>query len=97
MTKMKTKTFKIGEWCKGGVITVEIQGDTVAVIAKDWDFSAGSSKHSDQSNAKEFDRETVNLSDRNAYNVLDGFLNGLTTAYYAGQVIDWIKANVKSN
>ena len=60
---MKTKTFKIGEYCKGGIITVEIKGKQIDVIAKDWDYSKGTMKSSDQSNAKEFDRLTVNADD----------------------------------
>jgi hypothetical protein len=42
----KTKTWKIGERCKGGIITVEISGNQVDVIAKDWDTSAGWNKGS---------------------------------------------------
>ena len=31
---MRTKTFKIGERCVGGIITIEVKKDTVAVIGK---------------------------------------------------------------
>ena len=31
---MATKTFKIGEYCKGGVITVETTAKKVTIIAK---------------------------------------------------------------
>ena len=62
---MATKTFKIGEYCKGGVITVETTAKKVAVIAKDWDFSAGSKKGSNQSNAKEWNRLEVSTTDQN--------------------------------
>jgi HKD family nuclease len=88
---MTTKTFKIGEYAKGGVITVEIKSKDVAVIAKEWDFKAGSSKNSDQSNAKEFDREEVNVTDPTAYRKLHDFLNDQTTHYYAEQVLNYIK------
>ena len=91
---MAKKTFKIGEYCKGGIITVETKKNKVAIIAKDWDHSAGSRKGSNQSNAKEFDRVELDFeldgSQRNA----DNFLNDLTTSYYAGQVMDWIKTKI---
>lgn len=95
----KTKTWKIGEYCKGGIITVEITGKVIQVIGKEWDFSTGSRKSSDQSNAKEFTRGTVTADDNDAYRKLYTFLNDLTTHYYAEQVIKWIeqKANVKLN
>jgi hypothetical protein len=46
---MATKTFKIGESCKGGVITIETTKTQVNVIAKEWDSSKGYNKGSDQS------------------------------------------------
>ena len=85
------KTFKIGEYCKGGIITVEITGKIITVIGKEWDYSKGSRKSSDQSNAKEFTRGTVESTDREAERKLNNFLCDLTTSYYAGQIIDWIK------
>lgn len=90
---MATKTFKIGESCKGGVITVEASKKTVTVIAKDWDYSTGSRKSSNQSNAKEFDRLEVFTSSNNAERELNNYLHDLTTSYYAEQVMDWIKSN----
>ena len=56
---MKTKTFKIGEYCKGGIITVEIRGKKIAIIGKEWDHSKGTRRSSDQKGAKEFDRVEV--------------------------------------
>lgn len=90
----KTHTFKIGEYCKGGVITVEIGKDTASIIAKDWDTSTGYNKGSNQSNAKEFDRETIYLDGSvEAHQNASMFLNELTTHYYAEQVMDWMVAN----
>jgi hypothetical protein len=94
---MKTKTWKIGEYAKGGVITVEITGKTVVVIGKDWDFSTGSRKSSDQSNAKEFTRGTVQSTDWNSYLELYNFLSDLTTHYYADMILIWIKTVVPLN
>ena len=45
--KTKTKTWKLGEICQGGVVTVEVTGQKIAVIGKEWDYSAGSRKSSD--------------------------------------------------
>lgn len=94
MTKA-TKTWKIGEYCKGGVITAEINGNVINIIAKDWDTSAGYTKKSNQSNAKEFDRQTVLATDQNAQRKMMDFLEDLTTFYYASEVLDWIKSKVK--
>ena len=94
---MATKTFKIGEYCNGGVITIETTKTQVKVIAKDWDFSKGTRRSSDQKNAKEFDRLEVNLTDSGAERKVDNFLNDLTTSYYAGVVLDWIKTKVTFN
>lgn len=92
---MATKTFKIGEYCKGGVITVETTASKVTIIAKEWDTSAGYSKGSNQSNAKEWNRLEVSTSSSDAERKLDWFLFDLTTSYYADQVMEWIKTKVK--
>ena len=91
---MPTKTFKIGEYCKGGIITVEIKGKVINIIGKDWDTSTGYSKKSDQSNAKEFTRGTVLSTDTNVERKMMDFLEDLTTHYYACTVVDWIKSKV---
>jgi hypothetical protein len=86
-----TKTWAIGEYAKGGVITAEIDGKEVTVIGKEWDESVGWSKNSDQSNAKEFTRITVIQNSFDAKILLDEFLNDLTSSYYAEEVLSWIK------
>lgn len=94
---MATKTFKIGEYCKGGIITVETTKTQVKVIAKEWDYSKGSSKSSDQSKAKEWNRLEVNLASSDAERSIDWFLFDLTTSYYAGEILEWIKTKVEFN
>ena len=89
-----TKTFKIGEYCKGGIITVEISGNVIDIIGKDWDTSAGLTKKSNQSNAKEFIRETYNAKDSNVERQMMNFLEDLTTHYYASEVVSYIKTKV---
>jgi hypothetical protein len=91
---MATKTFKIGEYCKGGVITVETTAKKVTVIGKIWDYSKGSTKGSDQSKAKEFTRLEVMTDEPDAKSKIDWFLFDLTTSYYAGEVLDWIESKV---
>jgi hypothetical protein len=91
---MATKTFKIGEYCKGGIITVETTAKKVTVIGKVWDYSKGSTKGSDQSKAKEFTRLEVMTDEPDARSKVDWFLFDLTTSYYAGEVLDWIESKV---
>jgi hypothetical protein len=90
-----TKTFKIGEYAKGGVITAEVNGKVITVIGKDWDTSTGYKKSSNQSNAKEFTRGTVLANEQDAEWKLSNFLCDLTTSYYADEIIKWIKSKVK--
>lgn len=92
---MATKTWKIGEYAKGGIITVETTSTKVIVIAKDWDFSTGSRRSSDQSNAKEFNRKSVVATDNGSKRAVLEFLEDLTTSYYAGQIMEWINTKIK--
>ena len=92
---MPVKTFKIGEYAKGGVITVETKGNIITVIGKDWDFSTGSRRSSDQSNAKEWIRNSFNATEDNCHRELSDFLCDLTTSYYTDQIIKWIETKVK--
>ena len=94
---MATKTFKIGEYCRGGVITIETTKTQVKVIAKEWDYSKGSRKGSDQSNAKEWNRLEVNLASSDAESKVNWFLFDLTTSYYTDVILDWIKTKVAFN
>jgi hypothetical protein len=89
---MATKTWKIGECCKGGIITVEIKGKIVNIIGKEWDESAGSSR-----NAKEFTRSTIDSTEANAYYKIYDFLIDLTTSYYTDEVIKWMASKIKIN
>jgi len=89
-----TKTFKIGEYAKGGVITVEINGNGVTIIGKYWDSSTGFSKKSNQSNAKEFTRFGLLANEREVEWQLKVFLSNLTTVYYADKIMEWIKSKI---
>lgn len=91
---MATKTFKLGEWAKGGIITVETTAKSITVIGKEWDYSKGSRKSSDQTNAKEFTRKSFDPQADSCRRELEMFLNDLTTSYYSGQIIEWIETKV---
>ena len=91
---MKTKTWNIGEYARGGVISVEITSKEIAVIGREWDFNKGSKKSSNQKNSPEWTRETVGITDYNKFRTLDIFLNDLTSSYYADEILEWIKKNI---
>ena len=91
---MATKTFKIGEYAKGGVITVETTDSLITVIGKEWDYSKGSNKGSDQSGAEEFTRKSFNPNDENCMRELEMFLNDLTTSFHTDTIIKWIETKV---
>lgn len=92
---MITKTWTIGEYCQGGVLTTEIHDDgKLVVIAKEWDMSAGNSKTSDQSNAKEFDRFETDIKKRNSVLDIEDFVTGLCTYYYGSEVANWFRNNI---
>jgi len=89
-----TKTWKLGEVAQGGVITVEVKNKEITVIGKEWDYSKGTRKSSDQSNAKEFTRKTFNADSSNVQRELADFLCDLTTSYWADQIEKWIETKV---
>ena len=91
---MATKTFKIGERAKGGVITAETTKNTVTLIAKLWDTSAGYTKSSNQSNAKEMYRITVDVNDSKAHWKLFNWLAEESTAWWADEILKWVKTKV---
>jgi hypothetical protein len=92
---MASKTFKIGERARGGVITAETKGNTVTLIAKLWDTSAGYTKSSNQSNAKEMYRITVNVNDSDAEWKLFNWASEESTSYWADEIIKWVKSKVE--
>jgi len=93
---MATKTWKIGEYCKGGIITVETTKKQVTIIGKEWDMSKGCRRSSDQSNAKEWTRKTVQIDNRNIDRELNDFLCDLSTSYYADEIMKWIESKIET-
>ena len=98
---MTTKTWKLGEMSRGGIITVEVKGSKVIVFAKDWDTSAGYTKKSNQKNAKVWNSLEVDINNNSSNYQLNDFLNDLTTSYYADKIMKWIESklnfSIKSN
>ena len=94
---MATKTWKLGEVCQGGIITVETKGNNVTIIGKEWDFSKGSNRGSDQSKAKEFCRLEDNVEIYDADRRLVEFLQDLSTSYWADEIMKWIESKTKLN
>jgi len=96
---MATKTFKIGEYAKNGVITAITTKNKVTIISKLWDVSAGTNKNSDQSKAKEVHRIEVTINPDNnsgkAERALLDYLCEETTSYYADEILKWVKSKVK--
>ena len=89
---MATKTWKLGELSRGGIITAEVKDTKVTIIAKDWDTSKGYTRGSNQSNAEEWDRLEVDINDRSFGSELEDYLNDLTTSYHANKIMEWIES-----
>lgn len=96
---MATKTFKIGEVCSGGIITANVTAKEVILINKQWDYSKGTRRSSDQTNAQEILRGKfkigVNSIDFDLEYEMERFLTTLTTSYHADAIIKWVKTKVK--
>jgi len=86
-----TRTFNIGEYCVGGVISLEITDNTISIINRQWDQKMGALKSSDQSNSKIINRWDFDFTNNNLLNEINDVLNDLTTSYYADLIIKWIK------
>lgn len=91
---MATKTWKLGEVCQGGIITVETKGNIVTIIGKEWDYSKGTRRGSDQSNAKEFCRLEVDTDFGDGARRISEYLNDLTTSYWTDQIMEWIETKI---
>ena len=81
----KTKTWKIGEECLGGIIQIKVsegtyfpQGTTIKVLVKEW--KSGEVIHS-------------NIFGRIHESRLVNHLHDMTTSYHAEAIMEWIKEN----
>ena len=92
--RTRTKTWKLGEVCQGGIITVQTNGHGILIHGKEWDYSKGSNKGSDQSQAKIFTTLDINATDQGADSKVEEFLTELTSSYHAEQIAKWIEGEV---
>jgi hypothetical protein len=76
---MAKKTFKIGEYAVGGIITVEITGKVIQI------------KVIDMFDGKCMQTGTTSTEDDNVERKIDDFLSGVTTSYYTDKIMQWIK------
>jgi hypothetical protein len=81
----KTKTWKIGEECVGGIIQAKISENvyfpsstTVKILVKEW--KTGEIIHSD-------------IFGRIHESRLENHLHEMTTSYYASKIMEWVKEN----
>lgn len=93
---MATKTWKIGEYCVGGIITAVTSGTNVTVIAKEWPYHEGSRRSEiSASKCKEFGRIQGDYRNDPTRWKIREFLNGLTTIYYMDMVMEWIENKIE--
>jgi hypothetical protein len=85
MTTVKTKTWKIGEECVGGIIQAKISQSsyfpsctTVKILIKDY-------KTQEIVDSQIFGRLHESR--------LEVYLNDMTSSYHASSVIEWVKKN----
>jgi hypothetical protein len=84
---MATKTFKIGEYCVGGIIKVDINKNEVIANILDYNTKKPIA----------FGKCTVTTDSNNGRRNLREFLEDHTTHYYACKVIEWVETKVKFN
>jgi len=85
----KTKTWKIGECCTGGIIQAKISENayfpgstTVKILIKDW-------KTKEILDSQVFGRIHESR--------LEVYLNDMTSSYHASKVVEWVKKNAWYN
>ena len=75
---MKMKTWKIGEYCSGGILRAKANGETIKIEVIDW-------------NTKEILETRV--FGRLHEMPMQTFLYDVTTSFYADKVVEWVKTN----
>ena len=96
MAKIKTsgkKVFRIGECAVGGIIVAEFKGNKLTLICQEWDYSAGYTHRSNQSNAKEIYSVEIISTNGNGYREAYAVLSEWTTHYWAETIIKWVEDN----
>jgi hypothetical protein len=78
---MATKSFKIGEYCIGGIIKAEIKNNTLILKALDYNT---------KKEVSNLEFSVYPFSEREVWFSLTEW----TSSYYANKIIDWIKTKV---
>jgi hypothetical protein len=87
---MAKKTFKIGEYCVGGIIVAEATKTNIKITVLHW----VSKKVYDTFERKITTENFYRDDDRQrALNEADNYLNEITSNYYSDKVLDFIKKN----
>jgi len=79
---MATKSFRIGECAVGGIIKVDITGKVIQIKALDWNTKKAVSSGSAMSDEPQCSQK------------IEEYLMDLTTCYYAGKIMEWIKSKL---
>lgn len=79
---MATKSFRIGECAVGGIIKVDITGKVIQIKALDWNTKKAVSTGSAMSDEPQCSQK------------IEEYLMDLTTCYYAGKIMEWIKSKL---
>lgn len=75
---MKTKTFKIGEYCIGGILKLTIGKDgSILIRAIDWKLKFVVQERRFEGQFAPFD--------------IEQYLNDLTSSYHASKVMKWLR------
>lgn len=81
----------IGEYCQGGIISVEIDDNNVTLIGREWDYS----KPLPQDNARKWIHQSYNIHTDPLEWLTMGWLEEITTYYHADMIMKWIKKQIK--
>jgi hypothetical protein len=82
---MATKTFKIGEYAKGGIIKVSTKDNKIDIVVIDMFDKTELYSHKETINGYDF----INCNDieRRIFR----FLHEITISYYAAKIMNWLK------
>lgn len=78
-----TKSFKIGEYAVGGIIKVDINGKVIQIKALDYFTKKPVSTGSAMTDEPNYSQK------------IENYLLDLTTCYYTGKIMEWIKSKIK--
>lgn len=88
---MAQKTFKIGEYAKGGIIKVETKKNIINIRVIDM-FS-----NKEISSKVKVINEYDHINSTDIERDLNNYLHDITTSYYASKVMKWLAEKTKLN